>query len=116
GQPPDPRTPMRGTPTSLAGVETPFSIEVLTGKAGPHVILNEVLANPLGAEPAEEWVEVVNDGTAPVDLTGFSLELSEGPTLLPAATLKPGPFALVVAGTFETNDGRHVPPAASTLI
>ena len=34
----------------------------------PHVVINEVLANPVGGEPAQEWVELYNDGRAPAVL------------------------------------------------
>ncbi|MEO7327091.1 MAG: hypothetical protein ABI193_00840, partial [Minicystis sp.] len=39
----------------------------------PHLVLNEVLANPLGPEPQQEWVELCNDGALPVDLDGYVL-------------------------------------------
>ncbi len=42
-----------------------------------QVVLNEVLANP-DAEPAEEWAELYNAGSAQVDLGGWSLSDSNG--------------------------------------
>jgi hypothetical protein len=82
----------------------------------PHLVLNEVLANPVGPEPAQEWVEIVNDGAAPAELAGYVLVDLGGETLLPAATLQPGRFALIVNETFVENDGYDVPPAPSTQI
>jgi hypothetical protein len=81
-----------------------------------HVILNEVLANPLGPEPAAEWVEIVNDGRAPVDLAGYALVDGGGETPLPAASLAPGAFALIVNASFSEQDGADPCPAPGTLI
>jgi hypothetical protein len=107
---------VRGTSTDLAGTETAFSVELVTAPAMPHLVLNEVLANPIGSEPAQEWIEIVNDGSAAVDLGGFILELSDGAFELPRATLPPQAFALVVAENYEPADGRDVPPAPGTRI
>ncbi len=82
----------------------------------PHVILNEVLANPLGPEPQQEWVELYNDGSLPVDLDGYLLADLGGETLLPAALLAPGAFALIVNEGFVEDDGHDVAPFAGTLI
>jgi hypothetical protein len=110
------RLVVRGTTTDLGGHENPFSVDLVTVPTMAHVVLNEVLANPMGAEPAQEWVELVNDGAAAVDLAGFSLELSDGAVELPRASLPPGAFALVVSDSYDFADGRDVPPAPGTLI
>jgi hypothetical protein len=91
-------------------------VSAVTTAPMAHVILNEVLANPLGPEPAEEWVEIVNDGAAPADLGGYVLVDSGGETPLPSATLAPGAFALLVNETFVAADGVDPEPAAGTLI
>jgi hypothetical protein len=82
----------------------------------PHVIINEVLANPLGPEPRQEWVEIVNDGPAPADLDGYTLADGGGDTALPPATLAPGAFALVVNDAFVAGDGLDAAPAPGTLL
>jgi hypothetical protein len=110
------RLSVRGTSADLDGRETPFSLELATARAMPHVVLNEVLANPIGPEPAQEWIELVNDGSIVVDLEGSTLELSDGVATLPRASLAPGAFALVVAESYDVADGRDVPPAPGTLI
>jgi hypothetical protein len=74
------------------------------------------MANPLGAEPAQEWIEIVNDGTVPVDLGGFSLDLSDGPVPLPSVTLESRRFAMLVSQSYAPADGRDVPPAPGTPI
>jgi hypothetical protein len=105
-----------GTVTDLAGHEDPFAARLRTGSSRPHLVINEVLANPLGPEPAQEWVELTNDGTDSVNLTGFVLSDSGGNTVLPRASLEPGGFALVVGEGFELSDGRDPPPAPGTML
>ena len=90
--------------------------EAETGAPRPHLVLNEVLANPLGAEPAQEWVEIVNDGLVAADLEGVVLADGGGETVLPAASLPAGAYALVVNDSFLESDGVDVPPAAGTAI
>jgi hypothetical protein len=89
-----------------------------TRTAGPmaHVVLNEVLADPIGPEPAEEWVELVNDGSAPADLKGFVLVDLGGETPLPPAVLAPHAYALLVGEDYVANDGFDPVPAAGTLL
>jgi hypothetical protein len=81
----------------------------------PHVVINEVLAWPLGASPDQEWVEILNDGPAPASLDGYVLVVGSGSTALPVATLAPGAFALVVAESY-TPGGPDVAPAPGTLL
>lgn len=105
-----------GTATALGGQENPFLARVRTGKPRPHVVINEVLANPLGPEPAQEWVELENDGADPVDVAGFVLSDSGGDAVLPPGVLEPGAFALVVGSGFEPFDGQDPPPAPGTVL
>lgn len=89
---------------------------VTTLEAMPHVILNEVYANPLGAEPAQEWVEVVNDGAAAARLFGYTLMDIGGEAVLPEAELLPGAYALIVNEPFEEDDELDAVPAAGTML
>ncbi|MFT3767234.1 MAG: lamin tail domain-containing protein [Minicystis sp.] len=91
-------------------------VRAVTTTPMPHVVLNEVLANPLGPEPSAEWVEIVNDGQAPVDLGGYTLVDGGGETVLPPATLAPGAFALVVNEAYVEEDGVDPAPAPGTVI
>jgi hypothetical protein len=91
--------------------------DVVTAAARDHVVIDEVLANPVGAEPAQEWVELVNDGTRDVALEGWFLEDSAGAVRLPAAHLDPGERALVVREDFVVpNDPDVVVPPTTLLI
>jgi hypothetical protein len=82
----------------------------------PHLLLNEVYANPLGPEPAQEWVEILNDGAMPAELGGHALIDVGGETLLPPGALPPGGFALIVNQTFIEDDGVDPAPEPGSLV
>jgi hypothetical protein len=88
----------------------------VTAPPGPHVVINEVLARPEGPSPAQEWVEIVNDGPAKAELGGYVLLVGTSATPLPAATLAPGAFALIVDSAYSPAGGPDVPPAAGTML
>jgi len=113
-----PRTEVQvtGSAVDLAGDEVRFDVEVSTAAPRPHVVLNEVLANPNGPDKTEEWVELVNDGDASVALEGWALDDGSGSVILPRATLGPGAFALVVPAGYHVTSAVDVPAAAGTLI
>jgi hypothetical protein len=78
------------------GSAEPVDLEFRTQDAVPHVAINEVYADANGPEPQQEWIEVVNSGSVPVDLGGWVLEDVGGQTELPSGVLEPGAFAVVV--------------------
>lgn len=65
--------------------------------AQPHVVINELLANPLGTEPAQEWLELYNDGASVVALEGWTVGDGTGQSLLPAVELSPGEYLIVTS-------------------
>jgi hypothetical protein len=87
-----------------------------TPAALPPVAITEVLANPLGPEPAQEWVELRNLGSAPVPLDGLAIADSRGADLLPTATLDPGAYALVVTSSYDPENGADPAPRAGTQL
>ncbi|NJD64764.1 MAG: lamin tail domain-containing protein [Chloroflexi bacterium] len=87
GAAPPPAGPLRQL---VAGAVTP----------GPATLrLSEVLSDPpqSGRDAAFEWVELVNTGTEPVDLTGWVIEDGSARDPLPAAIVPPGGY-VVIAG------------------
>jgi len=81
-----------------------------------HVVLNEVLANPNGPEPHQEWVELYNDGLVEADLGQLSVCDIGGETALPSVLLPPGRFGLVVNETYVPDDEVDVAPAEGTIL
>jgi Lamin Tail Domain len=88
-----------------------------TGSAS--VVVTEVLADPLGAEPAQEFVEIINIGEEDVDLTGWMLDDNGDADgdLLPAGTmLAAGEVALIVSDSFEAGAGEDPAPDQAAKI
>ena len=99
----------------LSGREVTATAAVHTLPARSRVVISEVMANPLGPEPGQEWVELVNDGLYAVDVGGWLLEDLGGQSVLPSALLAPGEHALVVSSAFVLDDGLDLPTPASVL-
>jgi hypothetical protein len=113
-----PGTPVEvtGTVTDLAGNETAFATRITTRAAMPHLVLDEVLANPDGVEKTSEWVELVNDGAADVDLDGWTLQDSGSVRTLPHAVIPAGAYVLVVPAGYDPTSVLDVPPVEGTLL
>jgi hypothetical protein len=83
----------------------------------PRVAITEILPNPRGPEPAQEWVELRNLGAAAVDTDGLVLASARGGrSLLPDARLAPGGYALVVSAGYDPYQGEDPPPAPGALL
>jgi hypothetical protein len=97
------------------GAELGFDLFVDTAPARARPVLNEVLADALGPEPQSEWIELTNDGSLSLDLSGYSVQDSGGATALPAEVLAPAEYALLVRNDFAPN-ASDVPPAAGARL
>ncbi len=82
----------------------------------PPLVITEVLANPAGPEPGQEFIELRNIGDGDLSLAGLRLEDSRGGDVLPEATLAAGAYALIVPSTYDPGGPRDVPPRAGTLM
>ncbi len=99
-----------------SGARYPFDEQVTTLAATARVVINEVLANAAGPEPAAEWVELYNDGSAELNLAGYRLRDGGGEVTLPEAVLAPHAYALLVREDFAANSTADVPPAPDTTL
>jgi hypothetical protein len=105
------------TATDLAGnsaASAPFAFT--TPIALPPIAITEVLANPAGPEPQQEYVELRNLGDADLPLAGLRLADSKGGDDLPEETLAAGGYALVVTATYDPDEGSDPSPRAGTLL
>jgi hypothetical protein len=82
----------------------------------PPLAITEVLANPAGPEPAQEYVEIRNLGADAVSLDGLQIDDSKGSDLLPAETLAGGAYALIVTSAYDPLAGGDPAPRAGTLL
>lgn len=102
------------------------------GPGVPRLAISEVLGNPRGAEPDQEFVELVGvglDADRSVALEGLYLADLPGPDVLerlaagerpgdalPAAELGPGQVAVIVGDAYGVEPGGDPPPAADALL
>lgn len=102
----------------INGNEAEQTISV-RGSGGPSVSITEVLADPFGAEPSQEFVEIVNIGESPVDISGFMVDDNDdnnGDIIPEGTVLDGGQIALLVATAFSSNGGEDPAPSNGTLL
>ncbi len=94
------------------------SVPITTAAARPPVVLTEVLVDPKGPEPAQEFVELYNLGDAGVDLEGWMIDDSgdRNGDLLPAATLGPGQVGLIVSDAYDSASTEDPHPDSSAVM
>lgn len=97
-----------------AGLEFEQHVSLPTTAALAALSITEVRSDPRGAEPRQEYVEVLNFGPVPVDLRDFSLSDradDEGDRVTRAFLLPAGARALFVADAFDAEDVNDDAPA-----
>ncbi|MBN1606934.1 MAG: lamin tail domain-containing protein [Polyangiaceae bacterium] len=82
----------------------------------PHVVINEVLADPAGPEPAQEWVELYNDGLEQAVIEGWTFEDTGGSVALDAKSIPAGAYLLLVGEDFDSASTADVPPREGTTL
>ncbi len=100
---PDAPFVLSGSVLSSLGEVEAFRTTLTTATARRHVVLNEVLANPVGSEPDGEWIELLNDSARAASLAGLWLEDAGGHVQLPIEELAPGELALLVSDGFRAS-------------
>jgi Lamin Tail Domain len=111
--------PLHVTATDASGTRSEIDGVFTTTSALAELSISEVRADPLGSEPAQEFVEVLNYGTTPIDVEGFTL--SDAPDALEtqlhaASPLAAGARALIVAETFDASNPLDVAPAPGAVL
>jgi len=89
--------------------------QLLLGSGAPHFVISEVFADPHGAEPEGEWVELMNVGNVAGSLVGYTLASDHSEWSLPDATLEPGAFGLVVRDDFSLDPELDEIPDATAV-
>jgi hypothetical protein len=97
-----------------AGALAPMAFE--TPPVLPPLAITEVLANPAGPEPAQEFVELQNVGVADVSLAGLRLADAKGADDLPAEIVAPGAYVIVAPSSYDPQQGQDAGPRFGTAI
>jgi hypothetical protein len=82
----------------------------------PALVITEVLANPVGSENTQEFVEIYNAGSETQALGGLFLADKAGSDALPEMLLPAGAYAVVVPEAYNPADGKDPAPRDGTLI
>lgn len=91
----------------LAGNESHSQVRLSPAPDLARVSIDEVRVDPLGPEPAQEYVELLNFGASDLSMQGFSLTsdaFAQGQLITSDMPLAPGERALVVAPDFDVNE------------
>lgn len=74
---------------------------------GRHVVINEVfyaVDSAHGTSPANQFIEIYNNDTATVDLSGWHIQTSSSSSTIPVGTsLTPGSYLVIVASPATAN-------------
>jgi len=60
------------------------------GVASAELAVTEFLNNVLGNESTNEWMEIYNYGSSPIDLAGYTVSDNTGTFVFPGGTIAPG--------------------------
>ncbi len=91
----------------------------VTATGGYPVAVTEILADPNGAEPDQEFIEVHNFGAGAVDLSGWMIDDNgdkDGDLLPAGTTLGAGSTGIIVSPDFDPSAGDDPVPASSATI
>jgi hypothetical protein len=100
----------------VGGRSQAASTDVEVPKGAPRVIINEVLANANGSEPEEEWIELLNAGSALAELRAWKLADGGGQVEIPALVLEPGAFVILANEGFVGGQAGDVAPAERSTV
>ncbi|MEM6787132.1 MAG: lamin tail domain-containing protein [Myxococcota bacterium] len=116
GLSPNHRHDLRVTWVDHSGADESRLLSVITAPPRAHVVITEVMANPVGLEPEQEWVELYNDGSVAADLGDYRLEDPAGGTDLPSVALPPGRHALVVVEDYDRQSYYDASPPDDAIV
>ncbi|MBN1879278.1 lamin tail domain-containing protein [bacterium] len=92
------------TPTMPTGTPTATAEPTSTPPARQGVVINEILFDPAGTDTGFEFIELYNNSTDPVLLTGFDLKPdSSAYYTFPDFTLQPNAYVVVHVNTSGTD-------------
>jgi hypothetical protein len=103
----------------LAGNTAQLPLELAPARDLPKVSIDEVRVDPLGPEPSQEYVELLNFGETSMSIAGFSLSddaFAAGRRIQGPLTLAAGERILLVPADFDAGDAHDDVPAAGVRL
>jgi hypothetical protein len=73
----------------------------LTRASSSTLLISEVLYDPLGTEPNEEWIEIFNSTASPIELTGWTINDNLSTDIISPTVTIPAGGCLVIAASSE---------------
>lgn len=100
------------------GDKTPIiNCHIKTERELPKIVINEVLYDPIGREPAQEFIELYNWGSSSINLNGWKIKDEGGEDTLPEYEIQPNQFVVIVGENYSFNNSPDpVPPLETTII
>jgi hypothetical protein len=105
--------------TDLAGNVLSITAHARSATPRATVAMTEVRADPVGAEPSQEYVELFNYGNADVPLDGFTIANSTSETgcaITDPATIHADEHLLLVSDDYDANDVRDTQPPPGVVL
>ena len=70
----------------------------LIAASSPTLLISEVLYDPLGTEPNEEWIEIFNNASSPIELTDWTISDNMSTDVIsPTVTIPVGGCIVIAA-------------------
>ena len=92
-------------------------VEARTDRSIAPIVVNEVLHDPLGAEPHQEFVELVNRGTSSISIDGWTLADDGGSDwIVHAAPVPAGAYVVIVSDGYQPGIGGDPAPAPGSVV
>lgn len=112
-----PETDYEGTVWHLSdGCPSLSTFSIRSGPPAPRFVLTEIYADPLGPEPASEWIELRNVGSQEGNLLGFRVRDGSGEVALPNVVLPANGVGLILRPDYRAGGLDGIPDADSLAI
>ncbi len=96
-----------------------LSVMISCARAEGRVVISEVMFDPSGSEFYDEFIEIQNTGSEPVDLAGWMAgdgDEADGLVFEGGSVLQPGAFGLILDSGYFAHSTRYDPLPPSALI
>lgn len=111
--------PLTGTGWVAGGIAVLLAVMISCAGAAGRVVISEVMFDPFGSEFYDEFIEIQNTGSQPVDLAGWMAgdgDEVDGLVFVDGSVLLPGAFGLILDSGYFAHSARYDPLPPSALI